>query len=341
MDKKEGWIGDPEVKDVRTTKEESTTRLTKMQKSLPGLVGYGITTGSAERIAVLVEKTTPEIESMFREGIRGQKVKIIEIGHVVALSVDRTSEIRPMPGGISIGHYEITAGTLGSLVYDKVTGEPLILSNNHVLSNSDTPDEDFAFIGDAVHQPGLHDMSGAQTVGKLRKWVPLTDGITVDAATAEPTVDMLNYIIDIPKITGVTSPEVDMYVKKSGRTTGFTEGRILSTESNIDVEYRGGKVRLVDQFITTHMSEGGDSGSVGITEDGKVVGLLFAGSSSVTVFNDINNVIRELEIRFEPYGIQEDEDEEIPVPPGLSQTELILIALGAIALAITYSCIAR
>ena len=340
MYKKEGWIGDQVIKDIRITKDESATRLTKMQTSLPGLIGYGITTGSDEVISVLVEKKTPEIEAMFREGIRGHKVKIIEIGHVVALNIDRTAEYRPLIGGISVGHYKITAGTLGSLVYDTLTGVPMILSNCHVLANSDTPNEEYAIRGDPIYQPGLYDYGGASLIGKLERWIPLEDGITVDAAVATTSVGILNVIEDIPKITGIASPEVGMKIKKSGRTTGYTEGRILSTDSIIDVGYTDGKVRFIDQFITTNMSAGGDSGSICVTEDGKVVGLLFAGSSSVTVFNNINNVINELGIRFEPYGVEEGDD-DIPVPPGLSPTELLLIALGAIALAITYSCVAR
>ena len=340
MDKKEGWIGDPEVKDIRTTKEESATRLTKMQGSLPGLLGYGITTGSAEKIAVLVEELTPEIESMFRKGIRGKEVRFIEVGHVVALQGDRLSEVRPLVGGISVGHYQITAGTLGAVVYDANNNMPLILSNCHVLANSDTPGDEYAFAGDPIHQPGLHDDISASRAGSLKYWVPLQDGVTVDAAIAEISVGISNSIIGIPKITGVTSPVVGMELQKSGRTTGFTEGKILSTDSTIDVDYGYGSIRLYDQFITTHMSEGGDSGSVGVTKDGKVVGLLFAGSNSVTVFNNINNVISALNIRFEPYGIEEDKD-EIPVPPRFSQSDLILIALGALALAITYSCVAR
>ena len=339
MYKKEGWIGDQVIKDIRITKDESATRLTKMQGSLKGLLGYGITKSSPEKIAVLVEKKTPEIEAMFRKGIRGNEVKIIEIGHVVALGIDRMAEYRPLVGGISTGHYQITAGTLGAIVYDNITNQPLLLSNCHVLANSDTPTEEYAITGDPVYQPGLYDSQTAKLSARLHRWIPLEDGVTSDSALAIPTVETLNEVIDIPKITGITSPETDMIVMKSGRTTGLTEGKIISTESMIDVDYGYGKVRLVDQFITTHMSEGGDSGSIGVTTDGKVVGLLFAGSNIVTVFNDINNVINQLGVRFEPYGV--DEDEEITVPQGLSPTELILIALGAIALALTYSCVYR
>jgi hypothetical protein len=43
--------------------------------------------------------------------------------------------MRPAQGGVSIGHYKITAGTLGCLVRDG-KGGTYILSNNHVLANS-------------------------------------------------------------------------------------------------------------------------------------------------------------------------------------------------------------
>jgi len=47
---------------------------------------------------------------------------------------DPTGRFRPAPGGVSIGHYLITAGTFGCIV--KKNGVKFILSNNHVLANS-------------------------------------------------------------------------------------------------------------------------------------------------------------------------------------------------------------
>lgn len=38
------------------------------------------------------------------------------------------------------------------------------------------------------------------------------------------------------------------------------------------------------------MSAGGDSGSLGLTLDDVAVGLLFAGSTQATIFNQIENV---------------------------------------------------
>lgn len=337
MTEKQGWIGDPQVKDIRATKAESETRLTKLKHSLPGLMGYGITRGSGERISVICEELTPEIQNMFREGIRGHKVRFIEVGHIVSLNIDRTSEIRPLIGGISAGHYLVSAGTIGCVVYDKDTNQPLLLSNAHVLANSDTPTEDLALIGDDIFQPGKYD-SGTEVIAHLYDWVPIEDGITVDAAVASPSINADNYIIDIPYTDGTARPEVGMKVKKSGRTTGFTEGEILSTESTIDVDYGTETISLTDQFITTCMSAGGDSGSVGVTEDGKIVGLLFAGSDKVTIFNNIEHVTNQLNIKFVPYNTVEEDEEVIPPTQWPSQNDSILIALAIAALAITYSC---
>ena len=56
-----------------------------------------------------------------------------------------------MPG-ISIGHYSITAGTFGAVVRDAATNARLILSNNHVLANSNSGSK-----GDTILQPGRYD----------------------------------------------------------------------------------------------------------------------------------------------------------------------------------------
>lgn len=326
MNNKQGWIGEKVVKDIRTTKQESETRRTKLKKSLPGIVGYGITRGSGERIAIICEEITPEIQSMFREGIRGQPVKFIEVGHIVALD-DRMTKYRPLVGGISVGHYAVSAGSIGSIVYADSDNRPLVLSNAHVLANSDTPTEDLALIGDDIFQPGKYD-SGTEVVAHLEDWIPLEDNVTVDAAIASPTTHITNTILDIPKITGTTTPIIGMKVQKSGRTTGFTDGEIVAVDVSIDVDYGTEVITLDEQFITTRMSAGGDSGSVSVTLDGQVVGLLFAGSDKATVYNTISNVTSQLGVHFETYGT----DEPPAIENGIT-IEDILIAIGIIGVA--------
>ncbi len=84
-----------------------------------------------------------------------------------------TGRFRPAPGGVSIGHYQITAGTLGCLV--KKGGAIYILSNNHVLANSNE-----ASIGDIILQPGPYDggLSPADQIAVLSEFIPI--GFTTD-----------------------------------------------------------------------------------------------------------------------------------------------------------------
>ncbi|MHC4215795.1 MAG: hypothetical protein ACYSWP_20800, partial [Planctomycetota bacterium] len=71
--------------------------------------------------------------------------------------VDRTSRFdRPVPIGISTGHPDITAGTIGCRVTKG--GNVYALSNNHVYA-----DENKATKGDSVLQPGKFDGGNVST----------------------------------------------------------------------------------------------------------------------------------------------------------------------------------
>src|SRR5439155_18744113 len=77
-----------------------------------------------------------------------------------------TARRRPCPGGYSIGHPRVTAGTLGGVVRRGKTWG-YVLSNNHVLAatNSGTA-------GDPIYQPGVADGGGtADTIAYLEQWV--------------------------------------------------------------------------------------------------------------------------------------------------------------------------
>jgi hypothetical protein len=49
-----------------------------------------------------------------------------------------------------------------------------------------------------------------------------------------------------------------------------------------------------DQLLAGPMSQGGDSGSAVVDENNQLVGLLFAGSDSTTIFNRIEHVFSTL-----------------------------------------------
>ena len=223
---------------------------------------------------------------------------------------------RPAEGGYSVGHYQITAGTLGTCVYDVLpggtTGSPpahgigtpprfYILSNNHVLANTNG-----AQIGDPILQPGPYDggTDPADRIATLTRWVPITlepptprslHRNVVDAAIAQGQFHDIDrgvyWIGDVRGWRRKTDIGVGTIVQKTGRTTNYITGRITAINATVDVGYGGGRVaRFFDQLVTTNISAGGDSGSLVLTLDNVAVGLLFAGSSVATIVNQIENV---------------------------------------------------
>ncbi len=263
--------------------------------------------------------------------IAGIPTDVVQTGRIRALQ-SRTGRHRPAPGGVSTGHGSITAGTLGCLV--KKDGVLVILSNNHVLANTND-----AQAGDPILQPGPID--GGQFpddhIADLKEFVPInfrtpeppsqcttaraviavlnmlcraissntryqvvtlaTADNLVDAAIATPleTAIVADEILQIGTIQGVTEADLGTVVKKSGRTTGLTTGEILQVDVTADVDYGGGRTaRFGDQLLAGPMSQGGDSGSAVLDDSDNLVGLLFAGSDNTTIINRISHVFSAL-----------------------------------------------
>lgn len=143
-------------------------------------LGYKIVEGRTTNepaVIILVKKKKTERE-LPRSQILPKKLEnvmtdVIEVGEVRFLDA-RTQKTRPAMPGVSIGHYKVTAGTFGAVVKDEVTGEPLILSNNHVLANATSGRDGRASIGDLVFQPGPYDGGGPEDViAHLYRFVPV------------------------------------------------------------------------------------------------------------------------------------------------------------------------
>lgn len=285
-------------------------------------VGYGKKIKDSRKtdedsIIVMVDRKLPESElkkkDVIPEKLEDFKTDVQEIGILKLLEVTlpRKQRYRPAPGGVSIGHYKITAGTLGAIVKDNKTGEPLILSNNHVLANISNGKDGRANIGDPILQPGSYDNGNQEKdlIGNLFRFVPLEPNKNifnpvsniVDCALAKP-VDknaIEDYILEIGKVNEVKEPEVDMKVIKSGRTTGLTEANIKAIDSTVVVNLDAQREAIfTDQIVADCFSEGGDSGSLVLDKDNNAVGLLFAGSDKATICNKITNVMKELDIDF-------------------------------------------
>lgn len=304
----------------------------KRVRKLPNVVGYSqileprIRQGRAypEEMCFRVYVSKKVIENLLipkdiiPKSLGATPVDVVEVGKIKALELDPKKEYRPCPAGVSIGHKSITAGTLGyfALKDDKI----LLLSNNHVLSNSNA-----ASPGDEIYQPGPADGGTKQnTIATLHSFIPLKFSEyscpfrqaiyklyfvfaqdrenLVDAALALPNreQDIKLEIINNGVVTGKKETKVGDKLQKYGRTTGRTShGIVEDVNYSGYVDYERGKVFFVDQILIkgAKFSQGGDSGSLIMTMDNKATGLLFAGSEQFTLANKLENVEKLLGVR--------------------------------------------
>ncbi len=213
----------------------------------------------------------------------------------------RTDRARPAVGGISVGHFRITAGTFGCLV--RVGGQAHILSNNHVLA-----DQNRGQRGDPILQPGPADggQPGQDEIARLADWAPVhEDGVTanhIDAGLALPhdAGDVGPEILDTDGPRGAGRTQINQPVLKSGRTSGLTRGVVTDVDFTLRIPFGSGVALFAEQVAMKGVggqvpfSEPGDSGSVILDEETQnACGLLFAGSSvaDVTYANVLQNVL--------------------------------------------------
>jgi hypothetical protein len=178
-----------------------------------------------------------------------------------------------------------------------------VLSNNHVLA-----DENRLAVGAVIVQPATLDGgSKADRVGTLADFVPIKfDNARnwMDAAVARfnPGVGVSDSILGIGPLTGAGDPSLNLLVRKAGRTTGLTEGVVRIVRFDVfDVQYDQGMVRVDDVMVIENtagpFSRPGDSGSAIVDMQGRLIGLLFAGSDEVTFAIPIRRILRRFKLR--------------------------------------------
>lgn len=288
-------------------------------------------------VVVYVERKVPEVSLRARDvipkDVDGVRTDVVQTGRFRPLlllqrpPVARTDRVRPAPGGVSVGHVRVTAGTLGVLARRR-DGRPVILSNNHILANSND-----AHAGDPVLQPAPADGGTPNdAIARLIDFVPLAFaesnpsrvgrlvervlrpllvvlGLTitrmptgrsnlVDAAVAEPLADGLvdPEVLEIGRVAGTADADLGLAVRKSGRTSGLTSGRVTAVDGVVRVDYNGRVALFRRQIVTDLLSRGGDSGSLVVDRENRAIGLLFAGSAVSTLVNPIREVARLLDL---------------------------------------------
>jgi hypothetical protein len=299
----------------------------------------GTTLTNEPSVIVSVTKKLPldqlTTSAMVPKTIDNIKTDVIETGKIVAFQDPKQKE-RPAQPGVSLGHYQITAGTFGCLV--QRGGQIYILSNNHVLANVND-----AQLGDPIWQPGKYDNgTSADQIATLEQFFPIVfDGSgtpppppptndrpgcaplaallslfapktaqssainqagnnTIDCAIAKPLNPGLVSpdILNIGTPIGVGNPTLGLAIQKSGRTTGYTTGQITQIDVTATVDYNGKSATFRNQLVAGPMSAGGDSGSAVLDMNKRVVGLLFAGSAgNTTIINPIQAVLAALQVQ--------------------------------------------
>ncbi|HEX2619727.1 MAG TPA: hypothetical protein VHL11_06260 [Phototrophicaceae bacterium] len=372
-----------EIQQVLQAQAATEAQLLAKQNVVGVAVGFkeseGVVTDQLAVIALVQEKkpVAQLAESdMIPRSVAGIRTDVYEVGDLRAQSqLDPKSRFRPtIPAGVSIGHYRITAGTLGVVVRDRTTGDRLLLSNNHVFANSNG-----GITGDAILQPGPLDggQNPGDLIARLERFIPLrfvedanqpdpgpepiptpdpntsgclsifisianaiasltgssqrvsvsqaaassassavigtgqtvtvTQALTpdnaLDAALVRPVNPAMfdDAILNIGNVSGTKPPVLGMSVRKSGRTTGLTQGKITLLNATINITYdtaQGARTaRFTGQCLTESISQGGDSGSLIVdAAENKAVGLLFAGSPVATVFTPIDAVLVALNV---------------------------------------------
>jgi hypothetical protein len=229
-------------------------------------------------------------------------------------AVNATAQFpHPVPIGVSTGNgneinyrlFSCSAGTLGARLAGS-NGKVYALSNNHVYAV-----ENLGQIGDPAIQPGPADLpftcfplDASVNIGSLAAFVPINFSRratnTVDAAVAavfDTTVGTATPLDGYGTPSPTTVPAtVGMAVQKYGRTTNLTHSTVTGINAKVRVRYTSGTATFTGQIVFGAFSGAGDSGSLIVTDDvnKNPVGLLFAGSSTITVANPIGAVLNAL-----------------------------------------------
>jgi hypothetical protein len=305
--------------------------------STQGIVGVGIGLGDPDSVSfgaggpgqaaltLFTESAMPQeaLLSMLAQSAGTRSLSAMPMQQVVVGTVDALSHRarhRPAPGGVSVGHVNVTAGTLGSRAIGLTapwSNRHLVLSNNHVLANSNA-----GRVGDSIIQPGAADggRHPADQIAVLARWVPISFGgapNVVDCAFGWAWHERIRgeqYYLSGGRPayyrtgTAPLAAALGMIVGKSGRTTALTQGRVTQIGVSVNVNFGAGRVALFRNQIAIQsvnsgaFSAGGDSGSLiwHWAAGMRPVGLLFAGGGGTTFANPIGSVLAALDIRLLP-----------------------------------------
>lgn len=256
----------------------------------PAIIVYASTAypSAGKRNHKSVQKQTVRIPAKLKSSVSIRMVRSTKFRtNASSPAIRFQKRIRPVIAGYSIGTPEVS-GTAGLIVsYRHQPHSRLILSNNHVLVNSNKNRKSVTL------QPGGADGGTVQRdlIGHMDRFVKLRKGRPnyIDAATSKPLRRHLlspAYAV-FGQVPGyVRSYRIGDRFKKVGRTTGAVTGTVESIHTDIRVNYGDygnlGTITFKNQSVIRGkrpVSLGGDSGSVWLTRSGnQAAAVNFAGT---------------------------------------------------------------
>ena len=317
-----------EVSRVKAEHEQELLDLANVTGIFTGTkVTGGVDTGTVAIVVTVSEKKDVAAKQRIPAEINGIPTDVIEeVIEPMNLASMRLEDIAPvvdatmyatLEGGMSIGPCRsifleppdvpeagnyVFVGTLGCLVRDNATNDPMMLSNFHVMC----VDDSWA-VGNTMAQPSRVDGGSCpgDQVGALVRAVlnPGVDGAVASIAGRPHVCE----ILEIGDVNGTAVAAQNMAVRKRGRTTELTHGTVAAVDYTTTVAYGDGlgsvtftdQIRIVnDAAQSAFFGKKGDSGSVVVDSSNNVVGLYFAGNSTGTVgvANQIATVLSALDV---------------------------------------------
>lgn len=234
-----------------------------------------------------VEKDSLDPSMLIPQKIKGYKTDVVKVPKAVNRA--DSSEHRPVTGGVQIGNGKGHVGTLGCFARFTSDDTLVLLSNQHVLYS------DGAVAGDKIGQPDIDNKCCcccAYVDGEIGTILsPSFNNSTVDCAIASVNSGIAtDYILSNSMtaselhLDGTDVAVVGDIVRKIGRTSGLTQGRVRSINGPTSGKTGQIFIRPVETETYTEetngkkaFSDSGDSGSIIIDEANNVIGLLWGG----------------------------------------------------------------
>ena len=260
---------------------------------------------------------------------------------IADVAVERIHTSQPIAfvqGGASLSNtFCQCTGTLGAQVFDASNDTPMVLTCAHVACLDQNANYVSPLSNIPIISPGQYD--GGTTIdaiAKLTRWARLSASSTAlaDWAVAQITDTSLvqQGISNVGAISGIKDFVVGDTIESYGRTTGLIQGTVADDNAQVAVGgYGFGTVNYDHQIVsTTAIAGAGDSGALGLNPSNNLAGgLLFSGSTTLTIFNPMSVVANSANIVM-------NAGDTLPAMPTFASsngTILTVGILGALALA--------